>query len=133
MTLLDHNSPAAIAETSGRISLFEEIRIVLKRPDLSDDALSNVLEHTNSSSFAGLGGTDLMEGNGAPDVRASAIRKFAVPAPNHGLEVPTHDLNPPLAVRFAPLVTRLQRALQSLTPQMKRMSPAVAPIRAKDR
>lgn len=123
MTMLDHNSPAAIAETSGRLSLFEEIRVVLKRPDLSDDALSSVLEKSGSSGF---------EGNGDADVRANAIRMLAVPAPNHGLEVPTHDLNPPLLVRFAPLATRLQRALQSLTPQMKRMMPAVAPVRAKD-
>lgn len=129
MTMLDHNSPAAIAETGVRGSLFEEIRTVLKRPDLSDDVLANVLGTPPAALVENPDTFGAIQDCGNTQTRADAIRLLAVPAPSHGLDMPTHDLNPPLAVRFAPLAARLQRALQIFAPQLKRMP---APARVKE-
>ncbi|MBN8181982.1 hypothetical protein [Roseibium aggregatum] len=111
-------SPTLFADSK----LLEEIRTVLKRPDLGDDVLLSVL----SGSAATRRGIDHFAGT--PQDRAAFIRTLPVPAPRHGLEMPHHDLNPPLAVRFAPLVALWQRAVLPLAPQLKRV-----PVPAKDR
>jgi hypothetical protein len=106
VTLQRDAYPVSLADTG----LFEEIRTVLKRPDLTDDDLQTLLcGHELSILLA------------APDARADVVRSLAVPAPRRGLDMPAHDLNPPLAVRFAPVVTYWQRLLQPIAPQLKRL------------
>lgn len=111
-------SPTLFADSM----LLEEIRSVLKRPDLGDDVLLSVL----ASSPAGRRG--IGHAADTPQDRAAFIKTLPVPAPRHGLNMPQHDLNPPLAVRFAPLVALWQRAMQPLAPQLKRI-----PVPSKDR
>ncbi|TYC64920.1 hypothetical protein FMN63_20945 [Stappia sp. BW2] len=111
-------SPALFADSD----LLDEVRSVLKRPDLGDDALLSAL----ANAPAARGG--IAHVSATPQDRADFIRTLPVPAPRHGLEMPQHDLNPPLAVRFAPLVALWHRALHPLAPQMKRV-----PVPAKDR
>ena len=102
--------------------LLDEIRSVLKRPDLGDDVLLSALANSPAARCG------INPVTTAQQDRAAIIRTLPVPAPSHGLEMPQHDLNPPLAVRFAPLVALWHRALQPLAPQLKRV-----PVPAKDR
>ncbi|MHA7777548.1 hypothetical protein [Roseibium sp. M-1] len=90
--------------------LYEEIRTELQRPDLSDADLEKALC-----------GHELAVFTAAPGARSRALRSLALPAPRHGLDMPAHDLNPPLAVRFAPVVALWQRMLQPIAPQLKRL------------
>ncbi|TYC51665.1 hypothetical protein FMN50_20525 [Rhodobacterales bacterium] len=132
MTLpYENSSAAAHAETNVQLSVFEEIRVVLDRPDLSDAALSDTLSDYRAITPAGLEGSDIAEGRGTPESRQEAMRTMPVPAPVHALDMPVHDLNPPLGVRFAPVIARCQNALQSIAPLMKRV-PIAAAARVKD-
>ncbi|EAV45481.1 hypothetical protein [Roseibium aggregatum] len=118
---IDHQT-ATTAALFADSDLLDEIRSVLKRPDLGDDVLLSAL----ASSPAARHGINHV--TAMPQDRETFIRTLPVPAPRHGLEMPQHDLNPPLAVRFAPLVALWHRALQPLAPQLKRV-----PVPAKDR
>jgi hypothetical protein len=102
--------------------LLDEIRSVLKRPDLGDDVLLSALASSPAGRRA------ISHVTATPQDRVAFIRSLPVPAPRHGLEMPQHDLNPPLAVRFAPLVALWHRIVQPLAPQLKRI-----PVPAKDR
>lgn len=86
---------------------YDHIRTVLNRPDLSDEMLREVLDRS---------------GHPTP------IRALPVPPPHHGLDMPAHDLNPPLAARLAFLPRAWQRALQLRHPWMKR-----TPVTARSR
>ncbi|MCX2721938.1 hypothetical protein [Roseibium salinum] len=114
---------SANSDPSECASVCEEIRQVMKRPDLSDDVLLHALSgHYDQDNSLTPGA--LAAGQGLPEERASVIRTMIVPPPRHGLEMPAHDLAPPLSVRFAPVIARWQRVLAAGRPQLKR-APAV--------
>ncbi|WP_269580971.1 hypothetical protein [Roseibium sp. Sym1] len=96
--------PGHPSRAGGMSHDYDEIRTVLNRPDLSDEILREVLDSGR---------------------HAAPVRALPVPPPRHGLDMPAHDLNPPLAVRLAPQLRAWQRALQLLRPRMKR-SPVTA-------
>lgn len=104
--------PVSLADTG----LFDEIRSEIRRPDLSDEDLQNLLC-----------GHEVTILTAAPEARSALVRSLPVPAPCLGLEMPAHDLNPPLAARFAPVAAFWQRLLQPVAPQLKRL-----PISFKD-
>lgn len=101
-------------------AVFEEIRTVLKRPDLSEDILREILAGERFSATEGLSADAFVLGLGTPKQRAGIIRTMMVPPPVHGLDMPAHDLNPPLSVRFAPAARFWQRKLLSARLYMKK-------------
>ncbi|MCK7614716.1 hypothetical protein [Roseibium sediminicola] len=102
-------------------SLGSEIRAVLKRPDLTDETLLAALDRDTFPVTACLSLSDFKRGLGQPEQRLRLIRCLAVPAPQHGLEMPEHDLNPPLGVRMAPFVRLWQRLQPAARAQMKQV------------
>ncbi|MDN3720027.1 hypothetical protein QW131_14585 [Roseibium salinum] len=101
MTSREKLAMSANSDPSECASVCEEIRQVMKRPDLSDDVLLHALSgHYDQDNSLTPGA--LAAGQGLPEERASVIRTMIVPPPRHGLEMPAHDLAPPLSVRFAP-------------------------------
>lgn len=116
-------SPAGLPRDMG-----SEIRAVLKRPDLTDETLLAVLDRDTFPATAGLSLCDFKRGLGRPEQRLRLIRCLAAPAPQHGLEMPEHDLNPPLGVRVAPLVRLWQRLQPAARAQMKQV-----PVTARNR
>jgi len=98
--------PVSLADTG----FFDEIRCDIGRPDLSDEDLHTLLR-----------GHEFTILTAAPETRSALVRSLPVPAPRLGLEMPAHDLNPPLSVRFAPVVAFWQRLLQPVAPQLKRI------------
>ncbi|WP_299817282.1 hypothetical protein [uncultured Roseibium sp.] len=107
-------------------SVYEEIRHVLKRPDLSDGVLQQILAERRFGADTQLGADAFLAGKGLAEERAGVIRTMIVPPPLHRLDMPAHDLEPPLSRRFAPLAARWRRAVHMLRPQMKRTP---APVR----
>ncbi|POF28656.1 hypothetical protein CLV41_11270 [Roseibium marinum] len=101
-------------------SLFEEIRHVLRRADLSDDVLRQILAEHRFGAETELEADAFLAGKGLAEERAGVIRTMIVPPPLHRLDMPAHELEPPLSRRFAPLAARWQRALHMVRPQMKR-------------
>jgi|GEM_PF-1790817 len=118
-------TPEPLSDPFANGSVFEEIRLILRRPDLPDDVLRQTLAEGRFTAGTSLGKDAFVAGEGLPEDRAAVIRTMIVPPPRHGLEMPAHDLNPPLSVRFAPLVARWQRTLQTIRPQMKRAPAAM--------
>ena len=124
MTSHDALGVSAFSDPCECTSVCEEIRQAMKRPDLSDDVLLESLARRRSGQQAGLGLEELAAGKGRPEERADVFRTMIVPPPRHGLEMPAHDLNPPMSVRFAPVIARWQRMLTLGRSPMKRV-PAV--------
>jgi len=106
----------------------DEIRAVLQRPDLSDEALREALDRGVFPEAPGLSLDDFSKGLGRPEERHRLIRSLAVPAPQHGLTMPDHDLNPPLKRRLAPLVHLWQRIQTAARAPMKQV-----PLTARNR
>ncbi len=100
--------------------VFEEIRSVLNRPDLSDAVLLETLTEARTDQDGDLSPRDLVAGLGDAQQRAGLIRTLLVPPPAHGLDMPLHDLNPPMSIRLAPLLRRWRRLLPSARPRLKR-------------
>jgi len=98
--------PVSLADTG----LFDGIRSEIGRPDLSDGDLQRLLC-----------GHEVAFLTASPEARLALVRSLPVPPPRLGLEMPAHDLNPPLAARFAPVATFWQRLLQPVAPQLKRL------------
>lgn len=124
MTSHEELGGSAYSDPCERASVCSEIRQVMERPDLSDDVLLQALSGRRFDRKAELGPDAFAAGKGCPEERANVIRTMIVPPPRHGLEMPSHDLNPPLSTRFAPLLARWQKVLTSGRSQMKR-APAV--------
>ncbi|PVB61676.1 hypothetical protein [Labrenzia sp. 011] len=125
MTSYNDTGSQPLPEPRGNGSLYEEIRHVLRRPDLSDDILELALSEHRFGSETLLAADAFLAGKGRPEERARVIRTMIVPPPLHRLDMPSHDLEPPLSRRLAPLATRWQRVLHMVRPQMKR-TPAPA-------
>lgn len=102
-----------------------EIRAVLYRPDLSNETLLAVLDRDAPARTGGLSPDAFKRALGRPEDRLRLIRSLAVPPQRHGLDMPEHDLDPPLGLRLAPLARLWQRVLPSALAQMKRV-PAIA-------
>lgn len=130
MTNHETPGPDASGEPCGPEPLFPEIRTVLKRPDLSDAALRDVLAEDRLTLCAGLDLNGFLSGAGTADTRARVIRSMVVPPPQHGLKMPAHDLSPPLSVRFGPAVAWCRNVLEALiSPGKRRTAPVAAHIR----
>ncbi|KZM48463.1 hypothetical protein OA90_19960 [Labrenzia sp. OB1] len=104
-------------------SLSKEIRHVLRRPDLSDDILRQILAEHSFDGDTTLSADAFLDGKGRAGERAGVIRTMIVPPPLHCLDMPAHDLEPPLSRRLAPLAALWERLLHLVRPQMKRTPP----------
>ncbi len=111
----------SLPETYGSATICEEVRQILRRPDLSDDVLLRTIAEHRFSTASELSADDLAAGKGTRAERSRAIRTLMVPPPRHGLDMPQHDLNPPAALRFVPAVSVWRRLVPALKPQLKRV------------
>ncbi|MEP1154728.1 MAG: hypothetical protein ABJG92_09920, partial [Roseibium sp.] len=68
--------------------VFDEIRSVLNRPDLSDAVILETLAESRTDQGGVLSPRDLVAGLGDAAQRAGLIRTLLVPAPAHGLDMP---------------------------------------------
>jgi len=100
-----------------------EVRKVLNRPDLSNQTVHQALEQACQERDLPL--SEILGSAARTEDRNQLIRALAVPPPRHGLDMPEHDLNPPLATRLAPMKRLWLRTLLSARPLMRR-NPAPA-------
>lgn len=128
MTLQNDTTSPGPRLAGGAADILEGVRFVLNRPDLTTDTLRDALATACAQPESPLSLKDFLAGRGSPHDRTRLIRCLPVPAPRHGLAMPEHDLNPPLATRMAPVRRLWLRALLSARPLIKR---APVPARAR--